>query len=629
MSDDDDGGVWRREDEDDAEPDTESKIVGFPSPPIEDCPIALLGFHGEYVVFAMPEGNIRTEKAADIGRKLKVDIFSRVEGAVFLNNWRDSDDKFQRDQAVRWFNNKCREAGFWDASRPQRGPGVWPGRLGDVVLHRGGELIVYPRDKTKQPIAISIAEALRDPDGPIYTLKAKRPKPDKPASAGDGQWARDQLDAWHFDAIGEDGLSGADVIAGWLGASMLGAVAPFRPHALLYALLGSGKTTLVYFCHAMLSALAGDVLDAFTPAGLQNDLGGMARPVLIDEAEATSNPQGLGVIEGALDLIRKMATGEGSVRKMGTIGGGSLTQTAVGAVLMAAVNPVKLGPADASRIAEARLLPLDMSPAPGSAFKPTDDDVITAATARAKDLAPAFLGRALANAHRYLADAALLKAAFKEQGETARSSDLAAALAAGRRLLTSDDALTPEEAAEEAQFWRGLLESRAAAETVSNPGRDAFAHLMNWPSGKHSHDRVVSIGELVDRYATGVASTEDKREFDVILGAMGLKVKFLPGADKFEHPHLLVAHNSPGLDRIFSNTVWRDHRRALLNLDALGEEYRTSPYRAQRFAVGINQRSIAIPLDPWLLGDPDKPRGPIDFESTPLPSQASRYPSRS
>ncbi len=577
------------------------KMSTYPDPPIDECPVALLGFYDEFVVFAMPHGNIRAVKADLVARKLRVDILNQPAGRKFLGYWKDAvDDKFRLQQAAEWFVAKARDAGFWDNSRPQRGPGVWPWR-GDVVLHRGCELMIYPADKTKPNIRVSIAEALRDTKGPIYTLKADRPKPEPACPASDGQWVRDQLDAWHFEQIGDEGLTGADVIAGWIGASMLGAVAPFRPHALLYALLGSGKTTLIRFIHALLSAIAGDVLDSFTPAGLQNDLGGNARPVLIDEAEASTNPQGVGPIEAALDLIRKMATGEGSVRKMGTIGGGSLTQTAVGSVMMAAVNPVKFGPADASRVVEARLLPLTMERQPGSAFRPTGDDKIAAMVTRANEIAPALLGRALTSAHRYLADVEALKLAFRQQGEAPRSADLIASLAAGRRLLVADRPLDDAEAAEEAQLWRGLITNREQNENVSNTGADCLAHLMTWPCGKTAGGRLVTIGEQVERRTQGHVSNEDIKEIDATLGAHGLKVKpAVPGDDGQNHPWLLVAHHAPGLDRIFERTAWRDWRRALVNLDALGPEFKTRPGNKQRFGVGLEQRCTAVPLDHWV-----------------------------
>jgi hypothetical protein len=589
-------------DADDAEPDTEHRMSGFPTPDLNDCPIAFLGEYGENVVFAMPSGIIRSEKSADIARKIKLDIFNSRAGQQFLGHWRDAEDKFQRELAALWFIRQARDAGFWDASRPQRSLGVWPGSNRSVVLHRGRELIVYPADPDEDCRTIPIAAALRDRRGPIYAVRAETPEPAEGSTADDGRWLRDALDCWHWDAIGDDGLSGADVICGWMGASLLGAVAPFRPHSLIYALMGSGKTTLISLVHGALSALAGDVLDSFTRAGLANELGGHARPVIIDEAEASAAVQGLGPIEEALDLIRKMATGSGAVRKMGTIGGGSVTQTAVGAVMMAAINPVKLGPADASRIAEVKLLPLELARSPGSAYRPTSSSAIEEMIRRAQELSTAFLGRALDDAQRYLADVVLLKAAFLEQGENSRGADLVAALAAGRLLLTSDEPLTASTAADEALFWRGLNEVRQAAEMVSNPGADCLAHLMNWQSGQHLHDRIVTLGELVSRWVrgSGSGSTEDLSDIVAVLREHGLKIQNVADERGQRRPWLLVAHHAPGLDRIFDRTTWKDWRRTLAYLDALGPEFKTRAGKPQYFGIGVRQRCTAVPLDPWI-----------------------------
>lgn len=592
-------------DPDDAPEGTEKQLAGFPQPPLEECPIAFLGYFKAHVVFAMPEGEIREERASDIGRLLKNDIFNEVEGQRFLSYWRDAEDKFQRDAAAIWFIRHCRRAGYWDRSRPQRGLGVWPGgrEHGGAILHRGRELWAYDAGGS-EPTVTSIADALREPDAPIYAIKAARPAPAAPASTTDGRWLRHSLDAWHWEQIGDEGLTGADVVAGWAMAGLLGSVAPFRPHLLMNALLGSGKTTLINFVHAAQSALAGDVIDSFTRAGLANDLSGMARPVLIDEAETTPSQNGLGAIEESLDVIRKMATGQGSVKKMGTINGGSVTQTAVGAVFMGAVNPVKLEPADASRIAEVKLLSLDLAPRPGSAFRVTSDEAVKELIAKARDLAPAFLGRALAGSAQYLADVATLKAAFREQGHSPRSADLVAALAAGLRLLAYDDLLDAGEAATEAQFWAGLLESREAAEMVRNPGADCLAHLFNWPSGQHKRDRVVSLGEQVKKWI-GRGPTEDVEDVEDNLASFGLKIRSLENAAGRYVPFLLVANNSPALERVFERTRWRDWRRTLAYLDQLGDAYRTMPGGKVRFNLSLYQRTTAVPLNPWLGRDDD------------------------
>ncbi len=576
-----------------AEPDTERMLGAFPNPTVSESPVVPLGFFGGKVVFAMPEGEIRMEMAAKIGGMLRADIYACAKGQAFLVYWRDSADKFQRELASVWFVRKCREAGYWDADRVQRSLGVWPGDAGDVILHRGHEIWRYAPggDITK----LSIADALRNPRGPLYRLAATRDAPEKASPVTKGQWIRKRLDAWRFEAIGADGLTGADVTAGWLMASHMGAVSPFRGHLLINALAGSGKSTLVEFLNACSAALAGDVMDSFSEAGIKNELNGHARPVHLDEAEASSGANGPGVLERVLEIIRRMATGNGGSRKQGDIGGGTVSQTAIGCVLLAGVNPPKLGSADASRIMEIRLLPLT-TPRIGLERMASDEELHNSIE-DAKALAPALLGRALCGAARFKADFDAVKMALIELKQSPRAADLVAMLAAGRRLLLFDDPLDAEGADAEAAFWKPLLVEREAKDTVSNPGADALAHLMAADSGQHMHDRRATLGELLQKHLDLDA------EYDGVLKAHGLKVFKGAWEDGAPGPWLLVANNHPALERIFERTPWRDWRRSLAYIDVLGEDHLTrSCPKAQRFGLGVISRATAIPLTPWLEG---------------------------
>lgn len=566
----------------------------FVNPDVSECPVVPLGFTGGRVVFAMPEGEIRSEPAAKIGAMLRTDIFADADGTRFLTYWRGRDDKFLRDLATMWFVRRCREAGLWDPSRPVRSLGVWPGEAEDIVLHVGDE-IWRLRAKGK-PEKLTIIAALRERRGPLYRLRPPAPRPAKAASTGDGQWVRDQLDHWRFEAIGPEGLTGADVVAGWCMASMLGAIAPFRGHLMVNAMAGSGKSALVGFVHAIQSSITGDVIDSFTEAGLRNDLAGMARSVLLDEAEGAPGTHGPGVVERALELLRRMSTGSGGTRKQGDIGGGSVTQTAVGAVLLAAINPPRLGPADATRIVEVRLMPLSGADlAPGAPRpKVASRGELQAMIDQAKALAPGMLGRALSGAWRYRADVDELSAAFGRDGQDPRTGDLIAMLAAGRRLLLFDAPLTAEEADAEVAFWKPLLIQREAVETVSNPGADALAHLMAADAGIHIRDRRSTLGELINRWA------KDREDFADTLRTHGLKLYEGVGPDGRAGPWLFVANHHPKLEAIFRGTSWGDWRRTLGYLDSLGPDHRTWPTKPNKFGVGVVQRAIAIPLAPWL-----------------------------
>lgn len=598
----------------DAEPDTERALGAFPDPELSLCPVVPLGFELGYVLFAMPEGEIRREAAAKIPTMLQTDIFACAAGQAFLNHWRDAEEKFQRTWATIWFVRKCRAAGKWDDRRAIRSLGLWSGEGEDAVLHLGDE--IWRLAKGAKAEKISVSAALRERRGPLYKLRPPAPRPAKPASCEDGQWARDSLDLWRFEAIGAEGLSGADVVAGWLMAALLGQLAPFRGHCLINAMAGSGKTTLVMFIHALLSALAGEVIDSFTEAGLRNDLAGMARPALLDEAEASPAGMGLGVVERALELLRRMATGNGGNRRQGDINGGSVTQTAVGAVLLAAINPPKLGPADASRIVEVRLLPLSGADLAADAPRPKGATraELVAAVEQAKGLAPAMFGRALKGAWRYRADVDEMSAAMARAGEDPRTGDLVAMLAAGRRLLLFDKALGPDEADMEVAFWRPLLVQREGAESVSNTGADCLAHLMAADAGVHITNRRETLGGLIERWV------KTEREYDDILKSHGLKILDGPAPDGREGPWLLVANQHPKLSGIFRNSNFGDWRRTLAYLDTLGPDFRTWPTpNSERFGVGVKSRAIAIPLTPWLEKRPVKMAPGV----TPLPRSSA------
>jgi hypothetical protein len=597
---------------DDASIEADRKVFVMPDPSMEMCPVAPLGFVGRNIVFAMPEGEIRVEPAAKIGAMLKVDIFACAAGTAFLTTWRDSEDKFLRDLAAVWFTRKCREAGQWDTSRPMRGLGVWIGEGDTVVLHRGSEIIEVTR--TGKSRRLSIIDALkRSGGGPLYRLRPRAPMPEGAFAVTDGQWTREQLDRWCFQPIGDEGLTGADVALGWIGGGMLGAAAPFRGHMLIHAMAGSGKTTLMHFLQGLMSALVGDVIDDFSEPGLRADLAGMARAVLLDEAESRGDQPGGGAAERMLDLLRRMSTGKGANRKQGSMdgSGAAVTQTALGCVAFAAVNPPRLNGPDVTRVVEVKLMPLGWEGHPLS--RDTD---IEAAIDRARVLAPALLGRALKSAWRYREDAALIKASLTRDGQSPRAADLISMLAAGRRLLLFDEALTPETAEAEARLWLPLIDAREAHARVENPGADALGHLLAWETGQHRNDRRLTLGEMVGFNV----SLKERNEYSATLKAHGL----LTYQEADGRPWLIVANHHSALERIFKGTVWQDWSRVLRDLEALGPEFAPKATKPMRYGNGLKQRGLAIPLAPvlenpslvggWWEGGTEGGTGPVPPE---------------
>ncbi len=581
----------------DPEGGDEKKIKVYPNPSVASCPVVPLGHYDGKVVFAMPEGVIREEPAAKISQLLRTDIFASMAGRAFLTDWRDSEDKFLRELAAIWFVTQCRDAGYYDRNRTQRSLGVWPGSNGTVILHRGSE--VWTIGGGKRPTIQTVAETLREKTGPVYLLRPPAPRPEPPIASADLTWVRLHLDNWRFDAIGDDGLTGADVVLGYIGGAMLGGFAPFRGHVMINALQGSGKSELMLFIQAVMSALAPPVIDSWTDAGLRSDLQGMARPALLDEAEAAATAFGEGPVEQALNLLRRMSTGEGATRRQGSTGGGTVTQTAVGAVIMAAINLPRLNAADASRMVEIRLMPLSGSDLALGEKRPdlASSADLEAALAKARDIAPGVLGRALAGARRYRQDVATMKAAIVRGVRDPRAADLICMLAAGRRLLMADSPLAPDEADDEVKFWRPLMAVREEIDTVTNQGEEALAHLLSIGADIYRSDRRLTLGEIVK------AEVKQEHLHADPLKAYGLRVERMEAPDGRAGPWLLVANKHPALMKIFEKTRWPDWRRSLSYLDALGPDHRTWSAPPLHYGVGSKSRATAIPLTPWLGDD--------------------------
>lgn len=557
----------------------------YVDPKVEDCPVIPLGFDGGKVWFALPEGELRCEHASKISGMLRTDIFVSVAGQAFLANWRDPDDEFKAQAATIWFNRACRAAGKWDANRPQRGYGLWPSADGPV-LHVGDAVGRWPFGKSDWT---PIADALRGTGSrAIWLLRPPTPRPGKPATIADGEALRDHLKKWRFAAMGAGGLSEADALLGWQGVAWLGAVPGFRPHISVSGGAGTGKTTLSRLMQAVGSANGGELLDTFTDAGIRNSLSGEARGLYLDEAEPSAD--GAGPVERVMEVLRRMSTGDGSSGRKGDIGGKSVNTSAIGAAYLASIFPVALGDAMATRMVEVRLRPL------GKAKGGADED-LKAAIDWARETSPAFLSRAIREAGRFKADVAVMKTALGEAGQMPRGADLVAALAAGRRMLLFDQALTIETARDEVTLWSALIRGREETSAAQNPGQGCLSRIWAINSGQHVRDRHLTIGEMVTEEMQSVGFHEK------VLKTFGLKVENGHAGGERPGPWLIVSTNHPHLARQLAGTEYSNWRGVLEHLGDLGEAY-APRHLGSAVRFGMHQsRAIAVPLTPWL----DKP----------------------
>ncbi|MFN7110310.1 MAG: hypothetical protein ACK4M2_01640 [Brevundimonas sp.] len=584
--------------------DGDKGTTAYVNPKVDDCPVIPLGHEGRDVIFALPEGSIRREPAGRIAQMLRTDIYASVAGSIFLGNWRDDEGKIQLQEAAKWLVRECRDRGVWDADRPQRGYGVWAGDNGPMV-HVGDAIGEWPLGSENwRPVS----EALReDVSGPLWLLRPKMARPSKAATIKQAQNIRAVLNLWSFsplDPRAPEGLSQADALFGWLGVQLLGAWPRFRPVVNVSGGAGTGKTTLSRLMQAAGSANAGDLLDTFTDAGLKNTLSSEARGLFLDEAEPSTDGQA-GPVERALEVIRRMATGEGSSGRKGSINGGAVATSAVGCAYLASIFPVPLGDAMATRTLEIRMGRLD-------GRKGTTDDDLEATIEAARALSPALLARALRDAKRFRADVAAIKAALVESKQAHRAADLIASLAAGRRLLLYDTALTEAEAKAEAETWLGLAQARAERSSSQNPGQGCLQYIWAINSGHLGHDRALTIGELVQEELEQAGGRASR-----VLKAWGLIIENGHAGTDRPGPWLLVANNHPALEKALRGTEFANWRGVLEHLADLGPSVAPRPGDGPK-RFGMHQsRVLCVPLTPWL----DKPvavgvdpREPTPFE---------------
>lgn len=565
----------------DAEPDADAAEVWI-EPELASCPVIPLGFYDRMVVLALPQGELREEPAYRLGSMLKTDLFVGREGRVFLSVFKNKKNEFQREKAAAWLVEKCRDAGRWDENRPRRGYGVWPSLEGPVV-HAGDAVGRWPFRREDWR---SVADALRDTrDGPIWLLRPPTPRPGKPASVEVGRELRTKLGLWSFAAVGDRGLSEADVVLGWQGSALLGGVPSFRPHLSVSGGAGTGKTTLSRLMQAAGSANAGELLDTFTEAGIRNSLSGEARALYMDEAEPS--PDGQGPVERAMEILRRMSTGEGSAGKKGDTGGRTVSTTAVGAAYLASIFPVAIGDAMATRMVEVRLRPL------GKAKGGADAD-LKAAIDWAREVSPALLARAVRDIDRYRSDVSMMKTALGETGRLPRTADLIAALAAGRRLLLEDQALSLDAAREEVALWSALISGREETSATQNPGQACLSRIWAMNSGQHAKDRHLTIGEMIEEEATSPGY------HDKVLKTFGLIVENGHPTAERPGPWLLISTNHPALAKGLAGSLFANWKGVLEHLGDLGDEYAPQHLgKPKRF--GMHQsRALCVPLTPWL-----------------------------
>lgn len=316
-------------------------------PPKEEDPIdplivadsfSILGYTGDAFVFYQHE----QKQVKFIGQ-------TNFSEATLLNlaplewweyNFPHNKTGYDKKTAVNWINRSANIVGFFDAKRI-RGRGAWIDD-GRVVFHHGDRLTV---DGVQMDLSHIQSHYIypRRPNMPAFH--------DKPLTAQEGEWLLSIANrfCWCRPAS-------APMAIGWAFLAPLCGALQWRPHVWITGGAGSGKTEVfTHFLIPMVTGFCEFVQGASSEAGIRQELGSDALPVMMDEAE-TNTKRESSRMESILALVRQSSSETQARTLRGTAGGQSLQYLIRSMFGLASINTNLSKQADADRLTRLELL---------------------------------------------------------------------------------------------------------------------------------------------------------------------------------------------------------------------------------------------------------------------------------
>lgn len=503
----------------------------------EGCPLQAIGHRGGTYYFLTPSGEFRS--ASDRGLSVN-GISSLFDGQTAwlvehfpLYGKGERVIGFDNQKVAAFLMRQCVRQGLFNSDIPMRGPGVWRGARGDLIVHAGDALLV---DGEWEAAGKRI-------DGVLYPAWPPIERPTlRPAKLTDGLRLLDIANTmWRFATP-----RGADLAVGWIGAAMLGGAPNWRAHMYLTGEQGSGKTWFSNLVSAAMGAGAHPQSNDATEAGLRQWLTGEARAIILDESE---HDEVKGRIYQVIELLRNISSGKGSRSSRGSSNGGKAQLFNVtGCAFLSSVLHAALKPQDRARFT---IVKLDQLPPQHDKAKAAlVADKTLAAIEEVAALSPGLRARAVARWRFYLDCFSLYRAQFMHVGCSARAADQIATILAGRDLLCAD-VLPNEDSLEEATIVFRDLVTAAADNDDEGEGQQCLMRLYTSPADLWRSGARETVGEVIEKALDKKTDTEG-RWFGKSLRTMGMRLEF----DDAGAPWLLVANNHEALNRIFHGSRW-------------------------------------------------------------------------
>lgn len=450
----------------------------------------------------------------------------------------------------------CDALGIYE-ERQERGRGIWRDD-GRIIYHYGSGAVIDGKASRLSDIAGAYT----------YPIAGSLPAPGQPLTDDEARTLvldTFRIPSWHDPAYGE-------IIAGWVMCGLLAGVLRWRPSVWVNGAAGSGKSEVLSFVNRLLEPFASMYQGNASEAGIRQDIGKDARPIIIDEAEPGNDQRG-SRMAGILTMLRQASSDTSARVVRGTVSGEAVRYHVRSPFLLGSIQVSMNVQADRERITLVTLKSAKAGEIPTADAEAIYRQWLDAVEGLPHDVPRRLLGRAVQVAPIARSVVKAMTEALVATVGNRREADQLGALMAGAWLLRASH--VPD--AQEASAWVGRHDwarvNDMAHETDAERARSSLLGMMTIGDGDRATvaDRVSAIREPMGA---------GKEAHEKVLAWYGLRV--------FDNGWLFVSNRN-------------DLRRSALKDTGFGEvadlfrQLKGHSKTSQRIA-GETHRGIFIPL---------------------------------
>jgi putative DNA primase/helicase len=373
------------------------------------------------------------------------------------------------------------------------------------------------------------------------------------------------------------------ILAGWIVAAMVGGALRWRPHTVLTGEKGAGKSwVLEHIIKPALGALHLERDGGTTEAKIRQDLGGNARPVIMDEAESETSKDRVNM-EAVLGLARKASTGA-------AVGNAYGLYYIRSCFMFSAINPRIVQGADLDRNTIIQLVK-DRRHDASARFKDLEARVRSLMT---DDFADRLLARSFEGLPILLKNIEIFSDVIEAREGSKRFGDQFGTLIACAFSLTSSKEVTREFADD----WCGKHDWKWATEDNDQSDPERLVEYILSSRIRYDHNGIMReslVGALIDKAQNG--DMTEQANADAALGQHAIKV---------QGDRLLIGGPCQAISDMLRETSWGGNYRRTLG-DMLGSE----KVEKVVFSPMLRVRAVSVPLSAFMgantLQDEDLP----------------------